>query len=351
MVFVGLAISYFSPFVHPQSIWWVSFFGLAYPIFFVLSLFLLILSFWRKWRFRYLYLIILTLGIPIHNRFFAWSWSQDLTEEEQKKSITLMSYNVRLFDWYNLLPMDKFKTRNLIYNQVREVAPDVLCFQEYLRDNTSNPFVSTDAIKKLANYTNFHEEVIWEVKHRYYGIATFSKYPIIQKGVLNDEVNNRLMCIYTDLIKNKDTIRVYNLHLQSIKLESSEYSLFDDLDLHINKKSSNLISLIRKVKNAYPPRVKQVEKILAHINESPHPVIICGDFNDTPISYVYNLFSTRFTDAFRKAYFGLGRTYAGRVPAGRIDYIFHSNRLQTYRFNIQKEVLSDHLAIWATIGW
>ena len=81
------------------------------------------------------------------------------------------------------------------------------------------------------------------------------------------------------------------------------------------------------------------------MNNSPFPVIICGDFNDTPLSYTYNKFASNYTDAFRNSSSGLGITYAGKVPAGRIDYIFHSKDLNSSNFTIQKEVYSDHRAI------
>ncbi len=103
--------------------------------------------------------------------------------------------------------------------------------------------------------------------------------------------------------------------------------------------------MLKKLHIAYQKRAHQAQKVLEHMEESPYEVIICGDFNDTPMSYTYNLFYSKYIDAFRNSSSGLGVTYAGRVPAGRIDYIFHSKNIKTSNFQIQKEVFSDHKAI------
>jgi endonuclease/exonuclease/phosphatase family metal-dependent hydrolase len=84
---------------------------------------------------------------------------------------------------------------------------------------------------------------------------------------------------------------------------------------------------------------------MAHVETSPYPTIVCGDFNDTPMSYAYNQFNRSLMDAFRNCSSGIGSTYVGKVPAGRIDYIFHTNDLNSSHFVIQEEAYSDHRAI------
>jgi len=113
----------------------------------------------------------------------------------------------------------------------------------------------------------------------------------------------------------------------------------------VAQQSSNAFKLINKIRKAYPVRAVQAELIAEHAKASPYPVILCGDFNDTPLSYCYNQFSANLIDAFRNTSFGLGTTYAGNIPAGRIDYIFHSPEIGSKEFNIQGEQLSDHYAI------
>jgi endonuclease/exonuclease/phosphatase family metal-dependent hydrolase len=106
-----------------------------------------------------------------------------------------------------------------------------------------------------------------------------------------------------------------------------------------------------KILSAYKSRAQEVHRILYHAKKSPYPVIICGDFNDTPVSYCYQQLKSSFEDAFLEAGIGTGATYAGKVPPNRIDYIFHSDGFRATAFHIQKEILSDHRAIWTKLTY
>ena len=170
---------------------------------------------------------------------------------------------------------------------------------------------------------------------------------VVEKGdiVFDQPQKSNNYCIYSDIVVKKDTFRIYNVHLQSIHLQRDDYALFDEEDPSHGDQSSNIFKLFNKIRLAYPIRAKQAEEVAAHIKKSPYPVIVCGDFNDSPMSYSYNQFNSILTDAFRNCSFGLGATYAGKIPAGRIDYIFHSALIGSKDFVIQKEALSDHYAI------
>jgi endonuclease/exonuclease/phosphatase family metal-dependent hydrolase len=179
-----------------------------------------------------------------------------------------------------------------------------------------------------------------------FGIYLFSKYPIIAKGdVIFDTQSEKDFnyCIYVDIIKDKDTFRIYNAHLQSIKLQGDYYSKKDPLDNMASKSTIRLI--VEKLRLAYPKRAEQAKIVLKHIENSPYPTIVCGDFNDTPMSYTYQQFNAGLTDAFRNCGSGIGSTYVGRIPAGRIDYIFHTDDLNSSQFRIQEKALSDHRAV------
>ena len=108
---------------------------------------------------------------------------------------------------------------------------------------------------------------------------------------------------------------------------------------------STIRLIIEKLKIAYPKRAEQALTVMKHVQNSPYPTIVCGDFNDTPLSYTYQQFNSTLTDAFRNCGSGIGSTYVGRIPAGRIDYIFHSEDLNSTQFKIQEKSLSDHLAV------
>lgn len=103
--------------------------------------------------------------------------------------------------------------------------------------------------------------------------------------------------------------------------------------------------IISRLNNAYIKRSKQVEIILSKIEQSPYPVLVCGDFNDTPVSYTYRKMTKELWDAFVESGNGTGSTYIGMFPFLRIDYILHSKELNAYQFETHSEELSDHHAI------
>lgn len=349
-VFLGLIISYLSPIIHPERIWWVALFGLAYPFFVLFCSVLTVFTWVKKWRIKYLFTFIVLIGTPVHVRYFGWG-SKASTDHNSSRSFKLMSYNVRLFDFYEWLGQDKTTTRDAILTFISQEQPDVLCIQEYLVDKIKPGFLTQKDIQQTNALNYYFEDVIWEYKNKYYGIATFSRYPIIKSDKIAHEGDNRIFCIYTDIVIQTDTVRVYNLHLESVRLQQQEFSVFTDNDLSPKVRTSRFKKLIHKLNIAYPPRIEQAKKIIEHAQASPYPVIFCGDFNDTPTSYVYNMFNRHYNDAFRKNKRGIGSTYAGKLPVGRIDYIFYTpTLLNSTHFSIQNEKLSDHYAISAEFG-
>ena len=346
---IGLALflSYFSPFVHPSTVWWFAFLGLAYPLTLLLFLITLLLLFITKNKLRFPFLILFLLGFPIHLRLVTFNFGGG---SDDANNFKVMSYNVRIFDLYNWLPEDNTVVKNQILAKIEASKPQILCFQEFLLDESANPHIKLEAIKNVIDYKDQHLKVVQEQVNKHFGLATFSSYPIIHKGSVFNENEQSQFCIYSDIKINEDTIRVYNMHLQSIRFQKEDYKVFQAADFSEVSYFQKVLNMLRKVKRAYPPRVLQTEKIIAHIKESPYPVIACGDFNDTPVSYVYNLFNRELNDSFRSAGFGIGRTYAGRIPAGRIDYIFVDPELKTYNFKVHKEVLSDHFAVEVMVG-
>jgi vancomycin resistance protein VanJ len=342
---IVMILSYISPYIHPEKAWWIAFFGLAYPVIMVISLiFLLFFTLMRSKRWRIL-LVVFVLGTPIHLRYFSPTWSN-----WNDKDLHVMSYNVRLFDYYEWINIEREKTRDGIYSSIETASPDILCIQEFLIDLKQPNYIHARDIKEIGGFLDYRENFVLTRPARKIGVATFSKYPIIGSGLIATERTDKQFAQYTDIVKENDTFRVYNIHLQSVQISSDDYDIFNTNEGISSKSKNRIMRVIRQLKNAYPLRVKQAETIIQHALGSPFPVIICGDFNDPPISYVYNLFNQHYSDAFRGNQFGIGSTYAGKLPAGRIDYIFHDSRLKSHAFRIQNEVLSDHFAIEATIS-
>jgi endonuclease/exonuclease/phosphatase family metal-dependent hydrolase len=342
-----LVLSYFAPFVHPDTFELLPFFGLAYPI--IIAVNLLFLLYWAllKTRWFFIVLFFIIIGGKLHFRTIGISF--DPVSASQNDSVwKIMSYNVRLFDVYNETIEKRNENRNGILAYVQEVEPDVVCFQEFFHQDKPSSFSTKDTLIELLGMRNYHERYSHKIRNRQnFGICMLSKYPIIAKGdvMFDNFASTDNYCIFADIVKHGDTIRVYNIHLQSIKLQQEDYEMFGATNNVPKEKKSTFRLLIDKLTIAYPARAQQALKVIEHMETSPYPVVVCGDFNDTPMSYVYNQFNQKLVDSFLETRFGLGITYAGRVPAGRIDYIFHDPRLQAQQFTIQKKAFSDHYAV------
>ncbi|MEX1192312.1 MAG: endonuclease/exonuclease/phosphatase family protein [Brumimicrobium sp.] len=344
---LGLTLSYLSPFISPEDFWWIQLFGLAYPIMFFSAAILTIVFLYFNRKISFLLGIILLLGIPIHLRFFSFSSNQEPISSDSN-TVSVMSYNVRLFDMYKWVNNDSSTSKKGFINAFKKAQPDVLCLQEYVEDNRKLANITKNDIMEAGGFKYMTQKVTVQTKFVNFGLAVYSKYPIINEGVIKS-TNNDMSCLFIDILKKKDTIRFYNTHLQSIRLQQDEYSIFDEKSPTSKSKLKKIYGLIGKLKNAYKPRLKQVSGILKHAEKCHYPMVFCGDFNDPPISYIYGLFNEKYHDAFRAASYGIGKTYAGKIPAGRIDYIFYNEKLNALNFERQNDIFSDHYAIWSTM--
>ncbi|HIP31220.1 MAG TPA: hypothetical protein EYG86_00515 [Crocinitomicaceae bacterium] len=347
---ISLLLSYLGPYSEPKINSFVPFFALGYN-FIVLGNTLLLL-FWiflqSKWK--WFFIIALLLGGTLHFRSF--SFGSNATNNNKRTELHVMSYNVRLFDLYASDRKNNYLKKEKIFQFLRDKQPEVVCFQEFYKQDKPTKFVTKDSIIQILHSVDSYERYSHRITGRQnFGVAIFSKLPIIEKGnvTFDNQEKSFNYCIYTDIVKEQDTFRIYNIHLQSIRFNEDEYELIDNQINDSEEKQTRLLKLMQKVRKAYPLRAKQAIQVNKHIQNSPYPVIVCGDFNDTPMSYVYDQFSQQLTDAFRNTSFGIGATYAGKLPIGRIDYIFHSSELDSRDFNIQEEELSDHYAIDCTV--
>jgi endonuclease/exonuclease/phosphatase family metal-dependent hydrolase len=351
---VCLLLSYLCPFVHPNDFWLLPFFGLAYPV--ILLFTIIFLIYWATVKSRMFFgvLIVILFGGKLHFRTISLPFNkEEINDTSNINTLNITSYNVRLFDLYEWGNEGKYENRNKIFKFLEEKQSDIICFQEFYQQDKPTKFATRDTLKNLLKTPYCHERYSHKLEGRQnFGIAMLSKYPMISRGdiMFDDPLNiDNNYCIFADIVKNKDTFRIYNVHLQSIKFKKDDYKVFSKNAHKIVDKKSTVELLVEKLKIAYPKRAEQARKVVEHMQQSPFPVIICGDFNDTPMSYTYNIFNSLYTDAFRNSSSGLGITYAGKVPAGRIDYIFHNKNLHSSFFTIQNEVYSDHKAISCTI--
>ncbi|MFN5147773.1 MAG: endonuclease/exonuclease/phosphatase family protein [Flavobacteriia bacterium] len=344
----GLLMAYLAPYVHPNTLKILPFFGLAYPVILLFTILFLIIWALAKSRMSLVILVVLLIGGKLHFRMIALGTDHENLPAEESV-LNIMSYNVRLFDLYSADLENRSNNRNIMFDYIVQQNPDVVCFQEFYHQDRPTSFVTRDSLIQLLSIKDYHERYAHKLRGRQnFGVAVLSKYPVIAKGDVmfsTQGENDFNYCIFVDVVKNKDTFRIYNVHLQSIRLQQEDYSVFVDGSTKTVDERSTIRLLIDKLRIAYPKRAEQARTVMAHVETSPYPTVVCGDFNDTPMSYSYNQFNRSLIDAFRNCSYGIGSTYVGKVPAGRIDYIFHTDDLSSSHFVIQKEAYSDHRAI------
>lgn len=340
---LGIAANY----IPPRRIWWIPFAGFVFPYVYLLTFFLALACLKVAKKLFILNSIILMIALPYAYRFLPLNFFNS-SKNQIENTFSIMSYNVRHFDRHGILNQGN-TTKMKIFEFLETEQPDILCFQEYYKGRKKDPFVNANKIQTLGNYDYRVENTIFETVEYNFGVSIYSKYPIVNHGVVKAPSTKFFFNVYADiLLTEKDTIRVFNTHFESIRLTDESYSLFESPSWNIEEQKSPIKNTVKKIKSAFIPREVQVNAIIKAALASPYPVFIVGDFNDPPMSFTYQRFKQHFQDHFIASYFGRGSTYVGKIPAGRIDYIFSSPQMVIPKgFSIQKEVLSDHRAIKA----
>lgn len=330
----GLLGAYASYYINPNSFALPSLLGLAYP-YLLIGNFILLLYWITRWkRTAWLEIIVIALGYPTFTTYYGTAGNGN---KKQPYELSLMSYNVRYFDVYNW--SEQKDTKKRLYQYLNRFDGDVICFQEFSTHADTPP---DDALlKQLRAYP-----------YRYIrkDMAIFSKWPLRNKGNLSLG-SPSASCLYCDLVKGKDTIRLYNVHLESYKLGKKERKFMQEISkgLNTNELSEGARNLFSRLTTANKNRARQARQIHQHISRNSHQVILCGDFNDTPLSYTYHEMKKGMQDAFTQKGRGLGNTYIGEFPSFRIDYILHTPGLETTAYTRDTVRLSDHYPIYAKL--
>ena len=327
-----LLVSFILPYLPPKKFPTISLLSLAVSPLIVINIVFALYWLLRGKKQLFLSLTVLIIAYFFFNPFVKFSSEGKL--DEQNNTVSIMSYNVRLFNAYEKNP--KKDASEIISDLLETQKPDIICIQEYYRDNDVNfssyPFKYIHFKKTIDKNGITKEHVL--------GHAILSKYPLINTGAFDfDKTYNN--SIYADVVKGNDTIRVYNLHLKSLGiLPTVTYLQEGDKE-----------KLRKRMSDSFIGQQEQMETILAHKATSPFPVLLCGDFNNTPFSYVYRNIQNGMNDAFLKRGNGLGTTYLFDSYPMRIDYVFASEDFEVLKFETVKKSFSDHYPLTVTVGW
>ncbi|MBP2282923.1 endonuclease/exonuclease/phosphatase family metal-dependent hydrolase [Flavobacterium sp. CG_23.5] len=324
-------IAYSLPFLAPKSFPLLSVLTLFMPFFFIANgLFFIywLLQFKKR---MILSGLVLLIGITFINKFYKFS-STDFPVLD--KDFTVMSYNVRLFNVFKWIDRDNVPAEILEF--VNEKNPDILCIQEY----------SSSANIDFKIYP--HRYIFTDGNQIKTGQAIFSKFPIIDQGNITFP-NSGNNVIFADIKKGKDIIRVYDMHLQSIKITPDVNEIDEHIDAINQKKSQQLFIRISK---AFKQQQEQAEIFMEHKKDCKYPIIICGDMNNSAFSYVYRSIKGKLQDSFEEAGKGFGATYKFRYYPARIDYIFADDKMKIKKFESFPEFInSDHFPVMARMSF
>ena len=335
---IAMALSVASSYIDPVKFVWTAYFGLAFWVIFIYNLVLLalLLLLWSKkvW----VAVVAILISIPGVYKSFSAGKPNDGGE------LRIMSYNVMNFKDITDPEKTPEEVADRIANVVLEYHPDVLCVQEIalLKPKTSRK----DCFERYSEALKF-PYLYYHTKKNFCGNVIFSKYPLTaleEDDPLGEEKD------YGAVVKvdagKKGVFYVICVHLTSFQLTNDELTVFYDTGNSKEEVKTYSKSIFVKLKAAYEKRSQEVSSILADIPHDGRPIVLCGDFNDTPLSYTYHQIKRAgFTDGFVKAGWGIGHTYAGKLPLLRIDYIWGNEQIQPMGFKRLKFKGSDHYPV------
>jgi endonuclease/exonuclease/phosphatase family metal-dependent hydrolase len=311
-------VGYALPYISPKYASSLAVLSLTVPVLIIVNIIFVI--YWAiglKRQFL-LSLVCLVFGYFASTPMYIFSSKKNSANNK----ISIMNYNVRVFNAYKWIENKDIPTK--IASFIKTENPDILCIQEFHTSST-------------INYPYRYIKTVKNSKH--FGQAIYSKYNIINKGSL-DFKNTSNNAIFIDIVKGLDTIRIYNLHLESLGLNVNKENL--------GQKSSE--KLLKRLSKEFKKQQKQVEQILKHKNNCKYPVIISGDFNNTAYSWTYHKLIHNMKDSYIESGKGFGKTFELKKIPLRIDFIFADKAFIFTEHKNYTNSYSDHEPIMAIVG-
>jgi endonuclease/exonuclease/phosphatase family metal-dependent hydrolase len=265
---------------------------------------------------------VLCIGYFSFGSLYKFSSSKKI---ENPQNFKVMNYNVRLFDLYDWIPESNTETK--IVDFIKNEAPEILSIQEY------HPHKNIDLSFFKYKYVKLSGKKLQS------GQAIYSQFPIVNSGSIEfpNTANN---AIFADIVKGKDTIRIYNIHLESMRINANVENL----------KNEDSERLLNRISTSFKMQQSQTELFLKHKADCKFKMIVCGDFNNTAFSYVYRMVKGGLNDTFKEAGNGFGRSYDFRFFPIRIDFILSDEVFSVNGFTSYNQHYSDHYPIMATLS-
>lgn len=319
----------------------VSLAGMAFPI--VLGAVVFFLLFWLLFHKRYGWLSALTL-IVCGSQVYTMCPLNISDIRAPKGALKVLSYNVLSITDKEDDPILQYLSRS---------RADIICLQEASEYNLKRYDQKAEWMKAYP-YRSYRMPHGGTSEAR--DITCISRYPILSiRNVGFPDSGNGYTRFTLDV--NGDTVTLFNCHLQSFGLNDTDKSFFEEILNHPkeNIPTSGTKGLLKKLRDANAKRSMQADKLSTDIEEalgngdSPRTVIVCGDLNDSPISYSHYRLSRRLKDAHTLSGNGFGFSYNRNKMFFRIDHILASPNLKPYRCKVDRSIKqSDHYPIFSS---
>lgn len=327
-VLLSAFLSAICPYISPSSFVWTAFFGLAFWMIFFANIIILIILIFFKAR-RTLLIPILTFLLLLPGLIKSYSFGE---KPEETASLKVMTYNVGVFRDYNEESRSVKDVKKTLTQLVKEQNPDVLCLQE------SGKWIKNSA----ADFSQM-------IGYKYYSVnktsgnSYFSKYPLEEVKTFDDEALRKFADIRKVKVNKEDSFYLVNCHFNSFCISTEEIGYINDTKNIVKDKETYAKSVVSKLMKGFKSRTMITQTLIKELPDDDYPLIICGDFNDTPLSYTYNQMSKAgLKDAFITVSRGIGKTYCGSLPLLRIDYFWYNDHIHIADYNRIKQTTSDH---------
>ena len=332
-----MALSYIAVYVNPSKFAVPLFFGLYFIPILVINLILFFIALIWKSKSAWIPIVVLLPSLLYAESFFKIDNDSDVQREGIKLKIE--TYNTGMFSSSKKAHSRTFVLK-MIERQVARNNPDILCLQEAFMENK-------EQVKEIFSEFKYRVYHLYPVKNgHYFGNIILSKFKINDGGRISFRHSTNL-ALYADIEHYGRILRIYDNHLESynISFTSLVQRLGSERRNDQEEFTSDLINVHAKVKGTVIRRSNQANIIAGNIKRSPYPAIICGDFNDTPMSYAYHMLSKDRKDSFRESGKGFAATFSYLWPLLRIDYVLFPTDFESVSHVTIKSSMSDHYPV------
>lgn len=332
---------------NPASWWFLGFITLSMP--YILFILIIFMIYWLIMKSSWALVTMLTLGLSwrsIQNIFPA-NLPSNFSMNKKANALRIMSWNVEQFEILQHKEHPELKQEML--DLINRYQPDIMCFQEMVAGAEKRAINNIPDFKQKLKFSNYYysfdERLDFDNNH-HFGIMIFSKIPIINsQTIFHPPHDYNTTFQYVDIVLNKDTIRVFNVHLQSLKFTRDNRQYIDKPVMNTDTTIIESKNILSKMKTAFIKRGAQADYVREEEDKCNYPIILCGDFNDVPNSYAYETIGKGLQNAFVEKGSGLGRTFYGISPTLRIDNVFVGKEFTVQQFTRVKQKLSDHFPL------